>query len=201
VLSGRGRHQLCCTDEADTTCGVCIFAKPRNAHPHVIQEGDTVVLGLRVPACKVQSNATEEMERLGVKLSHNPHPSVDPGKLTIMHGSSIAHQDTRVVGEVLTTLAPSATDTIVDAMMNFRNSTGEPLGHPYDIVRRRRSVGGGAGVEKPAVVLRRLAGCEVAKGEEAGGKRRIKKILKFSTAKLSWDFTGSAEIRVTKLCT
>jgi hypothetical protein len=106
------------------------------------------------------------MERLGVKLSHNPHPSVDPGKLTIMHGSSIAHQDTRVVGEVLTTLAPSATDTTVDAMMNFRNSTGEPLGHPYDIVRRRRSVGGGAGVEKPAVVLRRLAGCEVAKGEE-----------------------------------
>jgi hypothetical protein len=115
---------------------VCMFTKPGNAHPQVIQEGDTVVLGLRVPACKVQSNAIKEMERLGVKLSHNPHPSAGPGKLTIMHGSSIAHQDTRVVGEVLTAPASSVTDTTVDAMMNFRNTTGEPLGRPYDIVVR-----------------------------------------------------------------
>jgi hypothetical protein len=51
-----------------------------------------------------------------------------------------------------------------------------------------------------------MAGIELGtnsfKGETAaGGKRKIKKILKFSTAELSRDFTGSAEIHVTELCT
>ena len=63
-------------------------------------------------------------------------PAAGGSKLTIIHGADVKQKNVRVAGEVLTATVSSITDATVDIMMDFRNTTAEPLGRPYDIIVR-----------------------------------------------------------------
>lgn len=53
-----------------------------------------------------------------------------------MRGNDIMHLSAKIQGEIIVAPRSSITDESMAPMMAFRNSTGEPLGRPYDIVIR-----------------------------------------------------------------
>ena len=110
---------------------VCLFTMPGRQHPH----HKHVVLGFYDADSVVQTDALQELDALGVQCHRVEHP-IGPHKLTVVDGKDTKHLSTKYEGQVVVCPMDSVTDASVEPMMRFRNSTGEPLGRPYDIVVR-----------------------------------------------------------------